>query len=231
MSAIPSNPDSNSGPMTLDPPGSIAVVGAGALGIETAIYGRFLGYNVTLIEADSVAASLRDHGDEPLPMLPAECLSPLAVSALQTQSEAAQPITLPVTIGQWIQDALVPLTQSDLLDGQLRMPARVAAITTIAIEPEEDETGAASGDIPPDFRLQFSGDLDPLDAEAVVLAIGSSQSIRLDFDVPAPYLFRVGESPAADVAAGLRQGRRQIVAIFAELAGRADLDLYRPKRS
>ena len=45
--------------MTLDPPGSIAVVGAGPLGIEAALYGRFLGYDVTLIEAVSVANSLR----------------------------------------------------------------------------------------------------------------------------------------------------------------------------
>ena len=37
--------------MTLDPPGTIVVVGAGALGIEAALYGRYLGYNVTLIEA------------------------------------------------------------------------------------------------------------------------------------------------------------------------------------
>ena len=45
---------------TLDPPGSIAVVGAGALGIEAALYGRFLGYDVTLIEAAAVGHSMTD---------------------------------------------------------------------------------------------------------------------------------------------------------------------------
>ena len=37
--------------MTLEPPGRLAVVGAGALGVEAALYGRFLGYDVTLIAA------------------------------------------------------------------------------------------------------------------------------------------------------------------------------------
>ncbi|EMI22110.1 Pyridine nucleotide-disulfide oxidoreductase, NAD-binding region domain protein [Rhodopirellula maiorica SM1] len=41
----------NSEIATLDPPGSIAIVGAGPLGVEAALYGRFLGYNVSLIEA------------------------------------------------------------------------------------------------------------------------------------------------------------------------------------
>ena len=72
-------------PITLDPPGSIAVVGAGVLGIEAALYGRFLGYDVTIIEAVAVAHAMRDLQSLPLPMLPDRCLSPLAVAALQAQ--------------------------------------------------------------------------------------------------------------------------------------------------
>ena len=71
--------------MTLDPPGSIAVIGAGPLGIEAALYGRFLGYDVTLIEAVSVANSLRQQAQLPLPLPPDRSLSPLAVGALQAQ--------------------------------------------------------------------------------------------------------------------------------------------------
>ncbi len=71
--------------MTLDPPGSIAVVGAGPLGIEAALYGRFLGYEVTLLEAVAIANSIRNQHDLPLPMLPGRCLSPLALSALRAQ--------------------------------------------------------------------------------------------------------------------------------------------------
>jgi len=46
--------------LTLDPPGAIAVVGAGPLGIEAALYGRYLGYDVKLYEAKSVGSSMRD---------------------------------------------------------------------------------------------------------------------------------------------------------------------------
>ena len=136
--------------MTLDPPGSIAVVGAGPLGIEAALYGRYLGYNVTLVEAVAIGQSMTDQLEAPLPMLPDRCLSPLAIAALRTQSGAqgygdptlgdqSDGRALPTTCGQWIRQALVPLVESDLLRGRLRMPMRVTEITEIAIDVDEEE--------------------------------------------------------------------------------------------
>ncbi len=212
--------------MTLDPPGTIAVVGAGVLGIEAALYGRFLGYNVTLLEGHAVGHSMRDCQDDPLPMLPDRCLSPLAISALATQSENSQQV-LPMTYGQWIDDALVPLVHSDLLAGRLQVPAQVTNITTVPVQPEQPDEDIA--DIPADFRLKIAGG-DTIDAEAVVLAIGTSPSMDVDFPLPAPYFFRIGERRSEDLERDLHAGLRQIVDLYAGLAGRSDLDLYRPKR-
>lgn len=254
--------------LTLDPPGTITVVGAGPLGIEAALYGRYLGYDVTLLEAAEVGASLRSRGDEPLPMLPGRCLSPLAIAALQAQSQSApgQPASsqpapsqpaqskgaapppvcpsLPLTFRQWIESAWVPLTESDLLAGRLRMPVRVERIDTVPVAGDDAAGDDAAGDdeagddeagepIPPDFLLTAaSADRGEIRqrSEAVIVATGADDSIELGFAAPIPYFFRLDGGPSEDLEAALLRGRGQIVALYASLAGRSELDLYRPRR-
>ena len=95
---------------------------------------------------------------------------------------------------------------------------------------EEDEDAS---EIPPDFRLTLVGEgdeTDAIDVESVILAIGLSSEIPLGFDLPGPYFFRIATNSTGDSEQDLLSGFREIVAIFAELAGRADLDLYRPRR-
>lgn len=242
----PINEDAGDGdPATLDPPGSIAVVGAGPIGIEAALYGRYLGYDVTIFEAELVGSSLRDQRDSPLPMLPDRCLSPLALSALQAQvqssgsftadSNSATKRSLPMTIGEWIDDALVPLTDTDLLRGRLRLPARVTEVVTIPVEP--DEVDEDSSLIPPDFRLTWvdaDGQATNHDVESVIVATGatgdSSWAIEFGFPLPAPYFFPIAQDRSAEPEQQLREGWREIVRIYAGLMGRSGLDLYRPKR-
>ena len=120
--------------MTLDPPGSIAVIGAGPLGIEAALYGRFLGYEVTLFEAEAIANSVRDQLDAPLPMLPGRCLSPLALSAIRAQRGETDQQILPTTCGQWVSEGLEKLAETDLLRGRVRVRNRVSRIDSIPIE-------------------------------------------------------------------------------------------------
>jgi hypothetical protein len=214
--------------MTLDPPGSIAVVGAGVLGIEAALYGRFLGYDVTHIEAVAVGNSLPGEQETPLSMLPDRCLSPLAVSALGSQRDSTH-LVLPTTYQQWINNALVPLTETDLLRGRLRMPMRATEIIPIEAEGEDD----GGGEIPPDFRLSLvgaDGQTELVDVEAVILSVGLSCDIDLRFEPSTPYLFRIGATSTTDAEQGLRNGLREIVAIYAKLSGRSDLDLFRPLR-
>jgi hypothetical protein len=225
--------------MTLDPPGTIAVVGATALGIEAALYGRFLGYNVTLIEATGIEHAAATNPELPLPMLPARSLSPLARSALLAQQSDPAIETLPQTVGQWIHDALIPLTKTDLLRGRLRMPVKVTEITLAPVDVSDEEESHANeeydydDDIPPDFRLtlQTNEQTETLDVEAVIL-VGSTDGIRFGFDAPTPYLFQIGQSCQSSDDPEMRywRGLREVVALYAELAGRADLDLYQPRR-
>ena len=213
----------------LEPPGSIAVVGAGPLGIEAALYGRYLGYNVRLVEATSVGSSLASSAEQPLPMLPDRCLSPLAVSAINAQSPDSPAYTLPTTIGQWIETALIPLTQSDLLSGRLLCPARVTRIDHVTIESDAGEDDEVDDEeVPPDFRLTIEGQ-DPVDVEAVILAVGDASKIELGFGESSDYLFRVGEKSSGDAETDFLVGLKQIVSIYAELADRESLDLYAPK--
>ncbi len=215
--------------MTLEPPGSIAVVGAGPLGIEAALYGRFLGYDVTIIEAKEVASTLRGYSSQPLPLSPDRCLSPLALAALQSQYPDFAD-TRAMTIGELVFDALVPLTVTDLLRGRLMCPARVTGIQTVDVELDEGEN---ENEIPPDFRLAVStiASTDVVDAEAVILAIGPEAAIELGFQTPAPYFFRIGQARSENAEQHFWSGLREIVSIYAALAGREDLDLYRPRRN
>ena len=242
--------NSDDAELTLDAPGSIAVVGGGVLGIEAALYGRFLGYDVTLIEAQRIGHSMSQQVNDPLPMLPDRCLSVLAKQALIAQYGDAALETLPMTLGQWI-DGLVRVTQTDLFRGRVRLETRVMRIDTVPIEEDsgddEERTIAASsdeiasdeiaGEVPPDFRLtlQLSDKSTQfLDVEAVLLAIGPTAEIETGFELPAAYFQRVGHEanrPDGSSEESLVAGLREIVAIFAGFAGRDQLDLYRPRRS
>lgn len=219
---------------TLDPPGSIAVVGAGPLGIEAALYGRYLGYNVTLLEAVAVAGSMVEMRTDAIPMLPDRCASPLALGALAAQHSDGLPNTLPMTIGQWIDQVWLPLTESDLMRGRLRCPARV---THLDFAPQTGQTGEldesddeSDDEIPPDFRLTLeTGETE--DFEAVILAAGaSSMEINRPFSGPVEYLFEVGNTRTGNAEADFWAGLKQIVAVYASLGGRSDLDLYNPLR-
>ena len=103
---------------TLDPPGTIVVIGTTPLGIEAALYGRCLGYDVVLIAGADVwsprsavteslwrigptfqddwfdqhwlgGQSIDERIDDTMPMLPDRCLSSLALAAIQTQQNAS----------------------------------------------------------------------------------------------------------------------------------------------
>jgi len=220
---------------TLEPPGTIAVIGAGPLGVEAALYGRFLGYDVTLLERESVGSSMIDRAEDPIPMVPDRSLSSLAVGALNAQYPEQTPRKFPETIGEWVERFLVPLTETDLLRGRVRAATSVTRIDTIPRDSGGEGDGEADDDepVPPDFRLTLrreGDDVEFADFEAVILAIASNRPPELGFELPAPYFFRIGQRTEGDAEEVLNRGRREIVDTFARLAGRAGLDLYRPPR-
>lgn len=244
--------------MTLDPPGRIAVIGAGVLGLEAALYGRFLGYDVVVFERGEVGQSLRSRLSEPLPVLPSGCLSSLALAAIAAQHGAAAPGAdrpLPITVGQWVNEGLVRLAQTDLLRGRVITSCNVSAIELVDVDLDDQTSGEdvaddpaeteIIGDVPPDFRLVIDPDdgEQALDFEAVILATGGALPSEIDgwqHVLQSPYFFCIGQNhgsadPAITVDerspdGKLRDGYRQIVQLYAKLGGRASLDLYRPKR-
>lgn len=254
-----SNTDHDADAMTLDPPGRIAVIGAGVLGLEAALYGRFLGYDVIVFERGQVGQALRARANEPLPVLPSGCLSSLALAAIAAQDGADAPGAdrpLPLTVGQWIGEGLERLAQTDLLRGRVLTGHRVSSIALVDVQLDDPSDGDAAGDddplamvvqgdVPPDFRLEVEpADCSlSLDFEAVILATGSAVPREIGGweDVTgSPYFFCIGQNhgpldaePTAEERSPdgkLRDGYRQIVELYAKLGGRASLDLYRPKR-
>lgn len=245
--------------MTLDPPGRIAVIGAGVLGLEAALYGRFLGYDVVVFERGEVGQSLRSRLSEPLPVLPSGCLSSLALAAIAAQNGADAPGAdrpLPITVGQWVNEGLMRLAQTDLLRGRVMTSCNVSAIELVDVDLDDqtsDDEAATDdpmeteivGEVPPDFRLVVDPDdgQQALDFEAVILATGGSLPSEIggwQHVVQSPYFFCIGENHGGTDAGApaderspdgkLRDGYRQIVQLYAKLGGRATLDLYRPKR-
>ncbi|OYP29847.1 NAD-binding protein [Rhodopirellula sp. MGV] len=216
---------------TLDPPGSIAVIGGGPLGLEAAIYGRYLGYQVTLFEAECVASVLIGREGEPIPISPDRCVSPVSRSALTAQSGAIGPATSPTTVGEWLDQVWRPLAATDLLRGRVHEGAKVERIEQVELT--DDETGEA---LPPDFRVHVSGH-EGGDFEAIIVATGhAGAEIDCSFELPTDYYFRIGglvpdvETTGRDVERDFWTGLKEIVAVYASLGGRADLDLYRPAR-
>ena len=212
--------------LTLDPPGSIAVIGGGALGIESALYGRFLGYDVTVYESIRVGHSYEALGDAPLPVLPDRFLSPLAHEALSAQLEDSGKRTLPTDYRSWLDDCLIPLSTSDLLAGRVLESATVRRIELVQVEAEPDD----EEEIPPDFRIVCDDESKPSDFESVILTSKSPVDLELAFPLPAPYFFRIEHGSSTDDEQEYLAGLKQIVAIFSQLSGRSDLDLYQPRR-
>ncbi|MGB0595286.1 MAG: hypothetical protein ACPGLY_01135 [Rubripirellula sp.] len=220
---------------TLDPPGTIVVVGAGILGIEAGLYGRFLGYDVQILEMGQIGSNLLRRSSEVLPAMPTRLLSSLSESALQAQSGAVISTTPPNNLGGWVEQVLKPLGDVDLLRERVQLESRVTAIRQMPVEADAEE------EIPADFELiiekssgssqLLTAETQTVTAEAVILAVGShSSNIQLGFTCPTPYFFSIGKSPTDDWENDLRTGLQEITRIYAELGDRATLDLYRPRR-
>ena len=108
----------------------IAIIGAGPMGIETALYARFLGYPVVLFEKGEIAAHVQAWGHVQLFTPFGMNSSSLGISALQAQDpNHALPDPNAQHSGRdWVTKYLEPLASSDLIRGCLRTHVQVQAI-------------------------------------------------------------------------------------------------------
>lgn len=116
--------------MAVDTPARIAVIGAGPIGLEAALYGRYLGYTVDIYERGQIAEHLLQWGHVRL-FTPWEMnVTTLGVAALRIQDEAWQPARADeiLTCRELVDRYFLPLAKSDLLSDSIEQQTEVLAV-------------------------------------------------------------------------------------------------------
>ncbi|MBW3596649.1 MAG: monooxygenase [Planctomycetes bacterium] len=116
--------------MAVDTPARVAILGAGPVGLEAALYARYLGYDVDLYDRGRAADHVRRWGHvrmfSPFHM---NC-STLGLAALKAQDAGYQPPgdEKLLTGREWVERYLEPLARSDLVADHLREATTVKAV-------------------------------------------------------------------------------------------------------
>ena len=116
--------------MAIDTPAKIAVIGAGPIGLETALYARFLGYDVEIYERGQICENLSRCASEPLAGPFGQHCSTLALAALSAQDASwkSPAVDSILTCGEWIERYLRPLAGSDLVVDSVREQSAVVGL-------------------------------------------------------------------------------------------------------
>ena len=107
--------------MAIDTPAKLAILGAGPIGLEAALYARFLGYDVAIFDEAEVAANVRRWGHVRMFTPFGMNRSPLGLAALAAQDEN-DPGVLVLSrfagAAAQMRDALIvnPFSQEDVAD-------------------------------------------------------------------------------------------------------------------
>jgi cation diffusion facilitator CzcD-associated flavoprotein CzcO len=139
--------------MAVDTPARIAILGAGPIGIEAALYARYLGYDVDLYERGRVAEHVRQWGHVRMFSPFGMNRSTLGLAALKAQDpENAPPGDEELLTGrEWVERYVQPLSQSDLVIDSLREHTTIEAIGKSWLLKTEAPGSEVRGDEP--FRL------------------------------------------------------------------------------
>ena len=119
----------------MESPATIAILGAGPLGIEAALYARFLGYHVSIFETRRVAHRMLDWNLRPLEEPAGKITTSLGLSALQAQDPTYIPPE-PSRIfngKQYAEEYLLPLAKTDLLFDDIHFLSPVIDISRFRV--------------------------------------------------------------------------------------------------
>lgn len=139
--------------MAVDTPATIAILGAGPMGLEVGLYARYLGYDAVILEQGEVAAHVSAWGHVRLFSPFAGLCSTLGVAALQAQDPGYRPpgSDQRLTGRQWRDQYLLPLSQTDLIADHIQTRTRVLAVSRQRLlRHDPSDARAADG-----FRLLF----------------------------------------------------------------------------
>ncbi len=138
----------------VESPATIAIIGAGATGIEAALYARFLGYQVLLFEAGKVAQRYREVASLVMDESMERAVSPLGLRALEAQSgKPAEFEHRPVTYREFSQQYLLPLARTDLVHDCVQFQCEVIDISRVRINERMSEDTDFQARCNDEFRL------------------------------------------------------------------------------
>ena len=177
--------------MFLDTPATIAILGGGPIGIESALYARFLGYDVTIVERGEPFGRLRRWKHLRLLSAFRDHRSSLGLAALEAHDQDYQPPDddAELTIEDWVRLYLLPLSQTDLIADHIQSLTEVTSIKRVAWNEQEGASDRSSDvldetDDEPQTRPRY---------EVMVEAQGGPQTMVFD---------AVIDATGADVAGG-----------------------------
>src|SRR3569623_184257 len=116
--------------MAVDTPARIAILGAGPIGLETALYARYLGYDVDLYEQGRAVEHLLRWGHVRLFTPWRMNVSPLGQAALSAQDDSWRPRDDDAVLSarDLAEAYFIPLANSDLLVDHLHLGVKVLAV-------------------------------------------------------------------------------------------------------
>jgi hypothetical protein len=165
----------------IDAPAVVAILGAGPIGIEAALYARFLGYDVLLFDQGKVAGNVLKWGHVKMLTPFKDNSSSLGLRALLAQDENFKPPAADdcLTGHQYATQYLVPLAKTDLIYDGVHVHSRVVSISRVQTQREDDVPGDERGG--DEFRLLIdskSRGLWTARADIVIDTTGNSNSPR-----------------------------------------------------
>ncbi len=115
----------------IDTPATVAVIGGGCVGVEAALYARFLGYSVLLFDAQKVGHRQLAWGDHLIDLPWGHVTSSLGLAALEAQGTAcALPADLArVSYREYVEKYLLPVARTDLLYDSVQINSPVISIS------------------------------------------------------------------------------------------------------
>jgi hypothetical protein len=114
----------------VESPATIAIIGSGPTGIETALYGRFLGYDIMLFDAARPARHAKRWNERPIVATIDRLTTPLGWAALKAQDDTtSQPSDDTHWNGaQFESQYLTPLAKTDLIYDNVYFNSSVVSV-------------------------------------------------------------------------------------------------------
>ncbi len=136
--------------MAIDTPSRIAVLGAGPIGLEVALYARCLGYNVDVYERGRVCENVLRWGHVTMFSPFGMNRSSLGLAALVAQDEAfSAPNDEAILTGrQWVDSYLLPLSKTDLIADHIHENTTVVAVGRRGLLKSDILPDRGRGDVP-----------------------------------------------------------------------------------